>query len=251
MKSSFAIETRDIHGGRAAQRVTCTKFGGGGVQWHSANIAVERGKPYTLRFWMKGNVQSPIYVAIRKHGAPYTAYLKRYIRAKDEWRPYLIIGEASDTDPRCSVFFMFADTGTLLLDDVSLQAGIHENVGPVDTPPQQGEPDFQQWLRSRARRLDADNRVDRRHHDRTLRRQQREARQRGRAETDYVGRFAVALHESFQRPAAGHRMPTVPCPCRDAIHAQCLDEGRAAKHPGNAAVLRVGRRRGRPALATP
>ena len=58
----FAEETHDIHGGKAAQRVTCTKFVTGGVQFHSADVAVEKGKPYTVRLWMKGDVQSPVYI---------------------------------------------------------------------------------------------------------------------------------------------------------------------------------------------
>ena len=41
---AFAEETRDVHGGKSAQRVTCTKFVSGGVQFHSGDIAVEKGK---------------------------------------------------------------------------------------------------------------------------------------------------------------------------------------------------------------
>ena len=123
----FAGETSDVHGGKSAQRVTCTRFDGGGVQFHSARVAVEKGKPYTLRLWMKGDVASPVYVGVRKHYAPYTGYLKRFCRLKNEWRPYVLIGEASDSDDNCGVYIMFAGSGTLLVADVSLQAGIHED----------------------------------------------------------------------------------------------------------------------------
>ena len=124
----FAEETHDVHGGKSAQRVTCTRFDGGGVQFHSSRVAVEKGQTYTLRLWMKGDVASPVYVGIRQHGAPYTAYLKRHCRVKNEWRPFVIIGEASDTDRDCGIYIMFAGTGTLLVDDVSLLPGKQEDI---------------------------------------------------------------------------------------------------------------------------
>ena len=134
----FAEETSDVHGGKSAQRVTCTKFVSGGVQFHSGDVAVERGKPYTVRLWMKGDVQSPVYIGIRKYGEPYTGYLKRFARVKNEWRPYILAGDASDADPQCGIFIMYSGTGTLLVDDVTLLPGIHEDVAASDMPPQKG-----------------------------------------------------------------------------------------------------------------
>jgi hypothetical protein len=134
----FAEEARDVHGGRSAQRVTCTKFVSGGVQFHSADVAVEKGKPYTVRLWMKGDVPSSVYVGIRKYNEPYTSYLKRHARVKNEWRPYILAGEAGGTDPRCGIFIMFAGTGTLLVDDVTLLPGIHDEVAAAEMPPQKG-----------------------------------------------------------------------------------------------------------------
>ncbi len=63
----FTEETSDVHSGRSAQRVTCTRFVTGGVQFHSGDIAVEKGQPYTVRLWMGGDVRSPVYIGIRKY----------------------------------------------------------------------------------------------------------------------------------------------------------------------------------------
>ncbi|MBM4091118.1 MAG: hypothetical protein FJ276_17105 [Planctomycetes bacterium] len=134
----FAEETSDVHGGKSAQRVTCKKFVTGGVQFHSGDLAIEGKKPYTVRLWMKGDVRSPVYIGIRKHGEPYTGYLKRHVRVKNEWRPYILTGETSDADPQCGIYIMYADTGTLLVDDVTLLAGIHEDVAESDMPPRKG-----------------------------------------------------------------------------------------------------------------
>jgi hypothetical protein len=138
-KARFSPETADAHGERTAQRVTCTRFESGGVQFHSSGVAVVKGRAYTLRLWMKGTVTSPVYVGIRKHGEPYTGYLKRFVRVKNAWRPYVIAGEAGGTDPDCGIYIMFAGTGTLLVDDVSLIPGIHEDmVEALKVPPRKG-----------------------------------------------------------------------------------------------------------------
>ena len=144
----FAQESTDVHGGKAAQRITCSQFASGGVQFHSGDLAIEKDKPYTLRLWMKGDVKGPVYVGLRKHGAPYTPYLKRDVRVKAQWTPYLIIGQPSDSDVRCGLYIMFGGTGTLLVDDVSLRPGIHEDaVLEMAGPAAERQPRLQQRLR--------------------------------------------------------------------------------------------------------
>lgn len=134
----FAAETRDVPGGQPAQRVTCANFSDGGVQWHSREVAVEKGKPYTIRLWLKGDVESQVYIGLRQMGEPYTGYLKFYARVRHEWRPYVFTGEASGTDPACALFIMFTGTGTLLVADVALQAGVHEDIAASSLPPRKG-----------------------------------------------------------------------------------------------------------------
>jgi hypothetical protein len=135
----FAQESTDVHGGKSAQRVTCTRFDDGGVQFHSGDVEVRKGQPYTLRLWLKGDLTGSIYVGIRKHGPPYTPYLKREVRVKKDWTPCLILGQASDSDERCGFYIMFVGTGTLLVDDVSLKAGLHEDAAlEVGGPVQKG-----------------------------------------------------------------------------------------------------------------
>ncbi|MCS7306008.1 MAG: carbohydrate binding domain-containing protein [Thermoguttaceae bacterium] len=131
----FAEETKDVHAGKSAQRITCLKFTSGGVQFHSADLAVEKGKPYTIRLWMKGDIESPVYIGLRKHGPPYTSYLKRHVRVKPQWRAYILAGEASETDPSCALYLMFAGTGTLLVDEVSVLPGIQRQMPPSQMPP--------------------------------------------------------------------------------------------------------------------
>ncbi|MBI3921618.1 MAG: hypothetical protein HY318_09395 [Armatimonadetes bacterium] len=139
-EATFSEETADVHGGKSAQRVACTRYITGGVQFRLGGVSVEKGKPSTLRVWMKGDgVSTPVYVGVRKHGEPYTGYLRRYFRVKDVWKPYIIMGDASDTDAECGIYLMFASTGTLLVDDVSLMPGANEEaMASVGLPPQKG-----------------------------------------------------------------------------------------------------------------
>lgn len=134
---AFAEETAGVHGGASALRVTCEAFASGGVQFHSSGVSVEKGKPYTLTLWLKGDVRSPVTVCIRKRGEPYTQYVKRAVRVKGEWTPCVIAGEASGSDPDCCVFVNVADTGTLLIDDVSLEPGRKEFAVPESVAPSQ------------------------------------------------------------------------------------------------------------------
>ncbi len=135
----FAEDNRDVHEGKSAQRITCSAFVTGGVQFHSSGLAVEKGKPYTLRLWLKGDLKTPVSIVIRKLREPYTGYLRRSVRLRGEWTPYLLMGEADGSDPDCAVFIMFAGTGTVWVDNMSLMPGLHEDLIEETTqPPQKG-----------------------------------------------------------------------------------------------------------------
>ena len=236
----FAEETRDVHGGQSAQRVTCTKFVSGGVQFHSADVAVEKGKPYTVRLWMKGDVPSPIYVGIRKYGEPYTGYVTRHARVKNEWRPYILAGEASDTDPRCAVFIMFADTGTLWVDDVTLLPGIHEEVAAAEMPPQKGNRIFNSGFEAGSEGwTPTDGFVV----DGTTAHSGRYSARLGTVDLPSITlplNRPLAADDAAAHGAAGPGVPTVPGPRRHALHAQRVAQGRRTEHARDVAVLRVG-----------
>jgi len=137
---AFAEETAGVHGGKSAQRVTCSAFASGGVQFHSGGLAVEKGKPYTLTLWLKGDLRRRLTISIRQRGAPYAAYLSSGVRIKPEWTPVVITGEASGSDADCCVFFNYAEPGTLAVDDVSLVPGLSEPsaLASVGLVPQKG-----------------------------------------------------------------------------------------------------------------
>ena len=132
-------EAADAHGGGSALRVACTAFADGGVQFHSARLAVEKGRPYTLVLWLKGDVRVPVTVCLRQCGAPYTPYLKRVVRVRPAWTPVVIAGESCGTDPAAALFVNYAGTGTLAMDDASLVPGLRETaLAELGVPPSKG-----------------------------------------------------------------------------------------------------------------
>ncbi len=138
-RETFRADRETPHSGQAALLVECTEFITGGVQFRCGGQSVVQGQPYTLSLWLKGDLQHQVWVGIRKHGEPYTAYLLRYVRVGPEWRRYTIIGESKGTDPECGVYLMFAETGTLTVDDVSLRAGrFPPATAAIDAQPAKG-----------------------------------------------------------------------------------------------------------------
>jgi len=138
-KASFRADCETPHSGKAALLVECTDFAYGGVQFRCGGQTVVEGQPYTLTVWLKGDLKGQAWVGIRKHGEPYTAYLMRYVRVRPEWRRYTIIGDSKGTDPDCGVYLMFAETGKLYIDDVSLRAGRYPaETAAIDAAPVKG-----------------------------------------------------------------------------------------------------------------
>jgi hypothetical protein len=126
----LAPETTDVRQGTRAQRITCTRFRSGGAQIYFGHVSVEAGTTYTLRLWMKGDIASPVFVGVRQHAQPYTAYISRSVRVTPEWRSFVVSGEAAGTDSNAGVYLMFASLGYLLVDGVSLV-----RAGPSEAPP--------------------------------------------------------------------------------------------------------------------
>ena len=145
---------------------------------------------------------------------------------------------------------MFAGTGTLLVDDVTLLPGIHEEVAASEMPPQKGNRIYNSGFEAGPEGwTPTDGFVV----DRTTAHSGRCSARLGTVDLP-----SVTL--PLNRPLAPATRPRTAPPgieCRPfpvraghALHAQRVDQGRRAEHARDAAVLRVGRRRRRPAVRT-
>jgi hypothetical protein len=123
----FSAEARDVHSGRFAQRMRCSRYMSGGVQIRYVGLSVKEGEYYTLSLWMKGDIRARVYTGIRENPKPYISYVKDEFLVDSEWRPYVVIGRASRSDTFCGVYIMISDTGTLLIDDVRIEEGIRRD----------------------------------------------------------------------------------------------------------------------------
>jgi len=120
---TFSADSSDVHSGKYAQRISCSKFESGGVQIREKGLSVVQGEYYTLYLWMKGSVETRVLVGLRENQAPYTFYVSNAFPMSNKWEPYMVVGKASRSDTSCGLYIMVGDTGTLLVDDVHVKEG--------------------------------------------------------------------------------------------------------------------------------
>src|SRR5262249_33399332 len=85
-------QARQAHWGRYAQRLRCDRVSDGAAQIRQSGIAVRAGQQYTLTVWLRGDVESPVFVGVRQNGAPYHRYLAQNVRVTSDWQRYVISG---------------------------------------------------------------------------------------------------------------------------------------------------------------
>ena len=112
-------ESKAAHRGKA-QKIECLSFGSGAVQFVQPNVHIQAGRAYEIRIWMKGKIDSPVDILLRKQGKPYTAYASSGFKVTEDWREYCFTAAPEVDDP--SAFFMisFRSTGVLWVDDAAL-----------------------------------------------------------------------------------------------------------------------------------
>lgn len=127
--ASFSQDTGRPHSGRAAQHVHCESVTQGAAQIRQMGIAVRAGQPYTLTVWLRGVVETPVYVGVRQNGPPYKRYVGQDVRVTPEWKRYVISGTPAEDGPSAGIYIAFSSPGDLWIDDVKLQEG-----GPAPEP---------------------------------------------------------------------------------------------------------------------
>ena len=95
----YAAETTAPHSGGHAQKMECTSFKGGAVQFVQFNIPVTQDTIYRIVLWMKGTLDPPVEVLLRKGSAPYTTYASQRFRVHEKWEQYAFDAVSEETDP--------------------------------------------------------------------------------------------------------------------------------------------------------
>ncbi len=115
----YSVETSEAHS-KQSQKIECIDFKSGAVQFVQSGLRISRGQNYAVSIWMKGDIDSPVQILLRKHGTPYTTYFSKSFKVDDTWREYKFSGIAAADDPDAFFMVHFASTGTLWLDDVAI-----------------------------------------------------------------------------------------------------------------------------------
>jgi hypothetical protein len=118
----FTLEEEKAQAGKYCQHIHVDEFKSGGAQLRQIGFPVTKGQKYTITLWMRGNVDAPISVGFRKNGAPYTYYLREFVRVSAAWQRYTITGTASEDDASAGLYIYFPGNGDLWLDSISAKS---------------------------------------------------------------------------------------------------------------------------------
>ena len=134
----YSRETNAPHGGKACQRITCTRLDTGAVQLiPTAPVALRRGMVYRVRGWLRGDV-GPVALQLRQRPSPYRVYVEQDVHACDQWRKMEYFWTSNVDDAHAGFMVRFVKEGTLWLDDLSVQVVSAEEATRLAPPPERG-----------------------------------------------------------------------------------------------------------------
>ncbi len=98
------------------------------VSFSQSPVAVNAGEDYTLTFWAKADHERAIGAWVQQNSPPWTGWLDfGAVTLTMEWQQFELSAPAAGSDAQADfIFGLGAETGTVWLDDVRLQAGSRE-----------------------------------------------------------------------------------------------------------------------------
>ncbi|MCA1804926.1 MAG: carbohydrate binding domain-containing protein [Xanthomonadaceae bacterium] len=106
----------------------------GAVQFVQQRISLEKGQRYLISIWIKGVVEGPVELMLRKRGKPYTTYASKALRIGKEWKRYEFDITSGVDDSWAMFMIRLTGRGEVWLDDAS----VHRISGMAVKPPQEG-----------------------------------------------------------------------------------------------------------------
>ncbi|MBM3500059.1 MAG: hypothetical protein FJX74_15470, partial [Armatimonadetes bacterium] len=117
----YTLDTDTPHSGRACQRVTCSRLAYGAVQLIPASgVPLTQGRIYRVRGWLRGDVGN-VALQLRLAPSPYTVYVERALPVEADWRSLDYLWSSTVDDPDARFMLRFAQSGTLWVDDLSVE----------------------------------------------------------------------------------------------------------------------------------
>ncbi len=135
---TYAAETVNPHSGKQCQRVTCTRLVDGAVQIiPTAWVPLAKGKIYCVTAWLRGDV-GRVAVQLRQAPAPYRIYIEGGGEVAREWRKVEYLWTSTEDDEHARLMLRFTQTGTLWIDDVSVEELTIDEARASVPPPTKG-----------------------------------------------------------------------------------------------------------------
>ena len=105
----------------SSQHIRCQRVASGALQFVQPNVSLVKGQGYRISIWIKGTLDGPLEIMLRKRGAPYTTYARKVFRISDQWKKYEFIATVGENDPGAFFMVRFAGSAEIWLDNASLQ----------------------------------------------------------------------------------------------------------------------------------
>jgi hypothetical protein len=115
----FDLSTDKVQFGKYCQHIRVEAYKDGNAQIRQLGMNIHKGQSYSIVLWMRGNLSVPVLVGFRKHGAPYTFYLRQEVRVTPAWQRFTITGVATGEDENAGLYLAFGGNGDLWIDHVS------------------------------------------------------------------------------------------------------------------------------------
>ena len=134
----YARDGQMPHGGKACQRIACTRLDYGAVQLiPTSAVPLKRGKVYRVRGWLRGDV-GVVALQLRQAPSPYRVYVEHAARAADAWQELEYFWTSTVDDPNGRLMLRFTEEGTLGVDDLSVEEVTAEEAARLAPPPRAG-----------------------------------------------------------------------------------------------------------------
>ncbi len=119
------------HAGESSQRISL-KAGSRMQFGQFLSTPLERGRRYSISFWMRGEVSSFVAVELREQGPPYRTFSSKLVRLKPRWTEYVFDVHADAVD--AVLLFIATKPVTFSVDDVAFCSVASPNPLPPSTP---------------------------------------------------------------------------------------------------------------------
>lgn len=115
---TYALTEDGIAG--AGQALEIARVTYGAVQLVQSGVVIKEGVEYRAGVWLRGHLDGPLEILIRKAGRPYTVYARRSVAVTPDWAFHQVRFSATASDGRAYFMLRATGKGKIVADDATL-----------------------------------------------------------------------------------------------------------------------------------